>query len=423
MAIVLGASLTVGYMVGATPSAQAVSPAAPLTPRTPKVPIPGSSSQLKGVACTSSSNCWSVGGYSSGGSELNEALRWNGTKWSRVATPNPGGSTNNASNELVGVRCNAPSDCWAVGDFALGGVQRNEALRWNGTKWSVVTTPNGAGTNPGAFNGLFDVTCTAKNNCWAVGEDGFFGAGYETILNQVLRWNGTKWSVYTVTNPGTSGPSDANVLQAVRCTSAANCWAVGTYGFIGSPLSLLNQALHWNGTTWSQIATPNPDGTGGNSTNTLDSVSCTSPADCWATGAYGAEATTVTQLNQALHWDGAQWSLMDTPDPDGTGEGAQNQLLGVTCVSTSDCWGVGTYGSISGGVGVILNEALRWNGTAWSLVSTPDPGGTSDLDANNLFAVRCTSATNCWAVGDAHAKGAEYHNEALRWNGTKWLAG
>jgi hypothetical protein len=28
---------------------------------------------------------WAVSGYSTGGAELNQALRWNGTKWPQVA--------------------------------------------------------------------------------------------------------------------------------------------------------------------------------------------------------------------------------------------------------------------------------------------------------------------------------------------------
>jgi hypothetical protein len=44
----------------------------------------GASNQLGGAACTSSRNCWAVGSYGSidVGSERNQALHWNGKKWS-----------------------------------------------------------------------------------------------------------------------------------------------------------------------------------------------------------------------------------------------------------------------------------------------------------------------------------------------------
>jgi hypothetical protein len=131
-------------------------------------------------------------------------------------------------------------------------------------------------------------------------------------------------------------------------------------------------------------------------------------------------ATGTTLVNEALHWDGAQWSLVSTPDPDGTGAGANNQLLAANCTTISNCWAVGSYGRFSGDVGTVLNEALHWNGSTWALVSTPDPGGTANLDSNTLRAVRCTTASNCWAVGDAQKKGGADLNQALFWNGTKW---
>jgi hypothetical protein len=34
--------------------------------------------------------------------------------------------------------------------------------------------------------------------------------------------------------------------------------------------------------------------------------------------------------------------------------------------------------------------------------------------------VRCTSATRCWAVGEAMTPNA---NQALRWNGIQWSIG
>ena len=92
---------------------------------------------------------------------------------------------------------------------------------------------------------------------------------------------------------------------------------------------------------------------------------------------------------------------------------------------SSDLFGAaaGDYGSISGGVGVVVNQALHWDGTAWALVSTPDPGGLNNNDSNVLFAVRCATSARCLAVGDVSAGGGADQNQALFWNGTAWAAG
>jgi hypothetical protein len=108
-------------------------------------------------------------------------------------------------------------------------------------------------------------------------------------------------------------------LQSVRCTSSSNCWAVGVE-------RRLSEALHWNGQQWALVSTPSP-------------------------------ARTV-----ALHWNGSVWSVVPTPSPGGTAAGDSSDLLGVTCVSSADCWAVGSYSSGSHN----RNLVLHLNGTSWS---------------------------------------------------------
>ena len=83
---------------------------------------------------------------------------------------------------------------------------------------------------------------------------------------------------------------------------------------------------------------------------------------------------------------------------------------------------MGTYGGASS-PGFSLNQALHWDGGTWSQVDTPEPGGTASGDTNELASVRCTSLTNCWAVGLAWPSGGSPSGTALHWNGTTWSAG
>jgi hypothetical protein len=385
------------------------------------VPQPGTNSQLEGIFCQSSADCWAVGHYqAASGANLNQALHWNGSKWSQATTPDPGGTASGSSSELFSVGCRAAKDCWAVGDYMKKGADLDQALHWNGSKWSVVPTPTPGGNLSGDENRLFDVVCLTATNCWAAGQYGNNGV----TLNQVLHWNGSTWSQTTTPNPGGTAASDISTLDAIRCTSASNCWTVGEAGNIGGTQFLvLNEALHWNGHKWSQATTPNPGGTTSGDFSDLSAVSCTSASNCWADGSYGSSGSTGNSLNEALHWNGATWALVSTPDPDGTGEGASNLLIGLSCTSATNCWAVGDYGSISGGVGVILNEALHWDGAIWSQANTPNPAGTADTDANILIWVHCNSQANCWAVGDTQKPAGPLLNQALHWTGTKWSTG
>ena len=404
---------TAAYLLGAQASAAAEDPAAAIGTTGPSrsIPMPGSSSALSAVSCPSSKNCWAVGEYQTASSpDLNQALHWNGSAWSQISAPSPCGSF----NDLLGVSCTSATNCWAVGDDSgLTGPTVGQALHWNGSKWSRGTVPNPSTI----FNELFGVRCTSASDCWAVGED---TSNSGAVLNEALHWNGTKWSPVTIPSPGgtTNGISG---LSGVFCTSASDCWAVGDYSSNGGGF-FVNQALHWNGTKWTQAITPNPGGTAGGAISGLISAACTSSSDCWAVGSYGTLSIAGVRQNQALHWDGAAWSLVTTPDPDGTGTGAFNSLHAVTCTSATNCWAAGDYG-IASGSSFSLNDALHWDGSQWSQATTPNPGGTVNGDGNELAGIRCPTSALCWAVGKTQTTGQPDVNEALRWNGTNWSTG
>lgn len=72
------------------------------------------------------------------------------------------------------------------------------ALHWNGTKWSQVKTPAPGGTTSGEISTLVDSACISTANCWAAGDYGNLEGSSARSLNQVLHWNGHKWSVRTL---------------------------------------------------------------------------------------------------------------------------------------------------------------------------------------------------------------------------------
>ena len=102
-------------------------------------------------------------------------------------------SPGSINNELFGVAAVSATNIWAVGFIAnttaAGSVQQTLIEHWNGTSWSVVSSPN-----PGSSPVLSGVAATSATNAWAVGNSGF---------NQTLvrAWNGTKWSVVEESQP------------------------------------------------------------------------------------------------------------------------------------------------------------------------------------------------------------------------------
>src|SRR5947209_5810846 len=112
--------------------------------------------------------------------------------WSIEHTPNRKGVSN---TQLLGVSCASTSACTAVGAYFTGMSPRMLAERWNGTKWSIQSTPNPKGVV--GIIGLFGVSCASANACTAVGYY-YNGTIYPTLAE---RWNGTKWSIQSTPNP------------------------------------------------------------------------------------------------------------------------------------------------------------------------------------------------------------------------------
>ena len=321
-------------------------------------------SELDAVRCRTASDCWAVGDYSKGQALLSQALHWNGTRWAVVRTPNPGGTRSGDNNQLFDVVCTSARACWAAGQYGNSsgnGLTLNQALHWNGRRWSLVSTPQPAGTGDGAVQGIASVRCSSASNCLAIGTAGN-ESGTTLLKNEALRWNGKKWSILTIASPGGAANGDFSILSSLACTSATNCWAAGSYGSFSPVRTSLNQIMHWNGRAWSHdTAVANPDGTGQGSVNELNGATCSSASNCWAVGDFGSIQNGVGKiLNEALRWNGRKWSVTSPPNPGGTADGRFNILNAVRCTAATNCWAVGRAGTSD------RNQALHWHGTRWS---------------------------------------------------------
>ena len=313
--------------------------------------------------------------------------------WSIQPTPNPAGAMNTF---LKGVSCTTTSGCTAVGySISTTDVVTNLAERWNGTVWSIQPTPSQSGA---VISSLASVACTSSTACTAVG-DAFDSADVQRTVAE--HWNGTTWAVQATPNPAGANRSK---LVSIACTAATSCIAVGSYMKTASshPLSL---AERWNGATWSLLTTPNPAGNRGTS---LTAAACSAATACTAVGNW--VNTSNTEVTLAERWNGAAWSIQTTLNP----TTHLSELLGVSCSGATECMAVGDDFNASV-VDVPLVE--RWNGTAWSLVPTPNIAGSSDY---GFQAISCATAKGCNAVG-VNLNGAGVQATlAEKWNGTAW---
>jgi hypothetical protein len=296
----------------------------------------GDTSEIAAVRCAAANECWAVGFYQkNSGPVLAEMLHWTGKKWHAMAVPQPAGTGKTSQNQLTDVTCIAARNCWAAGYFGKSGSgTTNLVLHWNGTRWTRVRVPDAGGASKQADNELNSIRCPTASRCLAVGSYST-GAGSNEPFNQVLTWNGRSWAAQRVPNPGTGTPDYENNLVSIGCGVKNACWAVGS----AEPTSAhrtVNQVLHWNGRSWSRQLTTDPGGTGPTAKNELAGVTCTSARNCWAVGSYGAFS-----LNQAQHWNGRHWVLVHTPDPSLPGAVPVDMLFSVRCTDAANCWAVG----------------------------------------------------------------------------------
>ena len=282
-------------------------------------------SGLQGVSCSSATACTAVGYYfNASGSEFTLGERWNGTSWSIQSTPSPG----SYGPELLGVSCPTATDCTAVGTYQAvsGGPNVTLAERWSGGIWTVQTTPNP--TAAGHWTQLSNVACSSASACTAVG---YYLDSSNSEVMLAERWNGHVWAIQ-------STPSPAGALQTslsgVSCASSTACTAVGAQITSTKTLTL---AEGWNGTAWTTRSSPS--GLAG----AFSAVSCASTGACSATGMY--QVVNGTFVTLAEEWNGANWTIESTPSPSNR---KLADLTGVSCVSASTCEAVGFSATSTG---------------------------------------------------------------------------
>ena len=258
--------------------------------------------------------------------------------------------------------------------------------------WKIVPSPNvGSGTFGNQLNA---VDVVSANDVWAVG----FSpdpSGTPLYIRQPLteHWNGRSWSVVASPKPGTDTYVELNGVAAI---SANDVWAVGHSGDPSSiPLQTLTE--HWNGTSWNIIPSPSPGTYNG---NVLNAVAAISANDVWAVGWYQSGSTGQEGGALTMHWNGTQWTVVPN--------NSRATLHGITAIASNDVWAVGEQ------------AILHWNGSSWSNVSFPlPPNGSFPI----LRGVSAVSANDIWAAGYSlfsYFEGTRSAPLTYHWDGTSW---
>ena len=190
--------------------------------------------------------------------------------------------------------------------------------------------------------------------------------------------------------PSPSPTTGGNTLNAVTALSASEAWAVGFQNE-----NQLNGARtlteHWDGAQWTVITSPNPGSTprcqGQNTGNVINAVAELSRTNVWAVGfSFDCSSDLKPMI---LHFNGTKWSAVSSPALLTNDNSALN---GIAAIAPNNVYAVG-YQPASNGAVLPLIE--HFDGHAWSVVQAP----TSSTTGNTLTSVSATSANDVWAVG------------------------
>jgi hypothetical protein len=132
-------------------------------------------------------------------------------------------------------------------------------------------------------------------------------------------------------------------------------------------------------------------------------VVATSACNAWAVGHYYNNQRGTAGGTLVERWNGNAWKVQKTPNP-----GGNSLLRSVAAVSARDAWAVGT--DLNGVDGLPQSLVEHWNGRAWKVQKSPNLGGLGGF--NDLYGVAAVSARDAWAVGGLAA--------VEHWNGRAW---
>jgi len=270
---------------------------------------------------------WAVGDSTASGTQQPLAVHFDGTSWRAIPTPPlaHGGTFSD-------VAAVASNDVWAIGNQNVGSSINTLIEHWDGMSWSVVSSPQ---LPNGAY--LQAVTAISKNDVWAAGD---INVSKEGILME--HYDGTSWSV--VSSPAFTG---VGPIYDISASASNNIWAVGG-----------NTSLHFDGTSWTRVP--------GVSTVNMGSVLALSPIDVWASGVGPGATRNSFPRATFVHWNGTSWSIVSSPNPHPNTSSSAGELAAV---SASDIFALA--------LGVIEH----WDGKIWSIVDTRSGFGATGVTA------------------------------------------
>ena len=212
----------------------------------------------------------------------------------------------------------------------------------------------------------------------------------------------------------------ASRLNAVTAPGAADAWAVGTIYTTAQLNGIVyditkSLTLHWNGAAWSIVPSPNPSTVP--EQNLLVAIAAVAPQDVWAVGLRNDTEGTGGPVAQTLtmHWNGSTWTVVPSPHIVLASLSGGSAFFALSPLASSDIWAVGMRAMSSPDPDEAPLTA-HWDGSSWNTIPAPFVGNR----INRLQGVSARTPGDVWAVGTWRSSTTTFHILIEHWNGSSW---
>jgi hypothetical protein len=357
--------------------------------------------QISAISCTSVGNCTAAGSYlpnrnsTTQTSVIDEEVSGRWTRAQLLQAP----ANATTGSFLSAISCPSPGDCVALGFYFAGEVGESYVASESAGTWSrgvELPLPGNAAGGSFSLALAWSLSCTLITSCVVVGTYAATSGNPAFIDTE----SGGVWSAAEAVMPSdATTPEDAR-LEAVSCTSAGNCVAVGSYS--NAHGDQLVAATETSG-AWGRavrVAFPANSLRVEGIQPSFDAVSCPSTTTCVAGGAYNTSHGTEGLFDSET---GGTWGtptearLPHTALTKGQSAGVQT----LACSSASQCVAGGFYTS---SVNTQDPTALTFSkaGGTWApgqLVGLPAGATKPSSQESSINGVACTALGKCEAVG------------------------
>jgi hypothetical protein len=237
----------------------------------------GEQAAIESVSCASARNCSAGGYYSTKTSRQAFVVTQQHGTWGtahQLASPVSGGGA-----QINAVSCARPGNCSAAGLYATSSGQQAFVISEKHGTWAAAEpVPGLAGLNKGGAAEISALSCPSPGNCGA-------GGYYQTSVNfsaafVVDEKHGTWGAAEPVPGPAWLNSSGYAGVDSLSCAAPGNCTAIGSYGYWKDAQPFVVTEQHGS---WGQaLLVPGAPA----AIAALDSVSCATPGNCSAVGAY-----------------------------------------------------------------------------------------------------------------------------------------